>query len=108
MAVKGIFVSDGGALAERTGGFSNTILYEERGGATPFFALSAGMSETKADNSTVTWYEEGIWHTRAIITAVSSPTGNLITVEDSSWMTENMIFIVEVSISILSAFLATC
>lgn len=95
MAVKGIFVSDGGALAERTGGFSNTILYEERGGATPFFALSAGMSETKADNSTVTWYEEGIWHTRAIITAVSSPTGNLITVEDSSWMTENMIFIVE-------------
>ena len=95
MAVKGIFVSDAGALQERTGGLNSSILHEARGGATPLFALSSGMASSDVDNSVVTWYEEGIWHTRALITAVSNPLGNLVTVEDSSWMTENMIFMVE-------------
>lgn len=95
MAVKGIFVSDAGAVQERNDGLASTILYEERGASAPLFALSAGMTSSQATSSVISWYEEGIWHTRCLLTAVPNPTGNLITVEDSSWIHENMIFMVE-------------
>jgi len=95
MAVKGIFVSDAGALQERNDGLSSVILRESRGGTVPLFALSAGMANDTATSAVISWYEEGIWSTRAIITAVPVATGNLITVDDSSWLHENLVFIVE-------------
>lgn len=97
MAVKGIFVSDAGALNERSDGLNSTILYEARGASVPLFALSAGLAETTADSSVVSWYEEAIWHTRCVVTAVATANGAQITVEDASWITENMIFMVESS-----------
>lgn len=95
MAVKGIFVSDAGAIGERTGDLNSTILYEARGGGVPLFALSAGMSQTDAEGAIVTWYEEGIMHSRCLITSVPNPVGNHIVVEDSSWLHENMVLMVE-------------
>lgn len=95
MAVKGIFVSDAGALQERSDGLNSTILKEGRGGAVPLFALSSGMSSADAQSTVVSWYEEGIWSTRTPIAAVPNPTGPMITVEDASWIHENMVFIVE-------------
>lgn len=95
MAVKGIFVSDAGAVQERNDGLASTILYEERGSAVPLFALSAGLAESQATSAVYSWYEEGIWHTRVALTAVPVATGNLLTVEDASWIHENMIFMVE-------------
>lgn len=95
MAVKGIFVSDAGALNERTGDMNSTILYEARGGGVPLFALSAGMSQTDCDSAIVSWYEEGLMHSRCAITAAPNPVGNIITVEDASWLHENMILMVE-------------
>lgn len=97
MAVKGIFVSDAGALNERTGDLSSQILYEERGGGVPLFALSAGMANTDANSAIVSWYEEGIMHSRTLITQVPQASGNMIVVEDASWLHENMILMVESS-----------
>lgn len=96
MAVKGIYVSDAGALNERNEGLANTILSEARGSAVPLFALSAGLAEENATGAVFSWYEEGIWTTRSVITAVPAPgTGNLLTVEDTSWITENMVMMIE-------------
>ena len=96
MAVKGIYVSDAGALNERNEGLANTILSEARGSAVPLFALSAGLAEENASGAVFSWYEEGIWTTRSVITAVPAPgTGNLLTVEDTSWITENMVMMIE-------------
>lgn len=95
MAVKGIFVSDAGALMERPGELNSVVLKEARGGATPLFALSAGMSSSDTTDTSVTWYEEGIMHSRCLVTAINTPLGNQITVEDASWLTENMIMMVE-------------
>jgi len=95
MAIKGIFVSDAGALQERDDGLSSVILREARGGTVPLYALSSGMANDMATSAVISWYEEGIWSTRTIITAVPVPTGNLITVEDSSWLHENLMFMVE-------------
>lgn len=95
MAVKGIFVSDAGGLQERNDGLSSVILREARGGSVPIFALSAGMANDMITSTVVSWYEEGIWSTRTIITAVPDAAGNLITVEDASWVHENLLFMVE-------------
>lgn len=95
MAVKGIFVSDAGALNERTGDLSSEILYEARGGGVPLFALTAGMSNTDCTSANVSWYEEGIMHSRCALVNVPNPVGNLIVVEDASWLHENMILLVE-------------
>lgn len=95
MAVKGIFVSDAGALQERSDGLSSTILKESRGGTVPLFALSSGMANGAATAAVISWYEEGIWSTRTPILAINAPTGNLLTVEDSSWLHENLVFMVE-------------
>lgn len=95
MAVKGIFVSDAGGLQERSDGLSSTILKEERGGSVPLFSLSSGMANTNISSTITSWYEEGLLSTRAIITAISAPNGNQITIDDSSWVTENMIMLVE-------------
>lgn len=95
MAVKGIFVSDAGGLNERTGDLNSTILYEERGGTVPLFALSAGMTQTTANNAVVSWEEEGIMSSRCVITNVPNPVGNIIVVHDASWLHENHILMVE-------------
>lgn len=95
MAVKGIFVSDAGALQERNDGLNSTILKEARGGTVPLFALSSGMSSSDCQSTVVTWYEEGIWSTRTAVTAAPQPLGAMLTVEDASWIHENMIFIAE-------------
>lgn len=95
MAVKGIFVSDAGGLNERQDSLSSTVLREQRGGSVPFFALSAGMSSENLNTAVYSWYEEGMWSTRGVIVAINAPTGNMITVDDTSWIHENMIFQVE-------------
>lgn len=95
MAIKGIFVSDAGGLQERTDALSSTILKEERGGSVPLFAMSSGMATTNLSNTITTWYEEGLMVTFAEITAISAPTGNQITIDDASWVTENMVMMVD-------------
>lgn len=95
MAIKGIFVSDAGGLQERQEALSSVILKEERGGQTPLFALSSGMYNTSITNVVSSWYEEGIMSTRAVVTAVATPTGNQITVDDASWLRENLVLMVE-------------
>ena len=95
MAIKGIFVSDAGGLRERDDALSSTILKEERGGSVPLFAISSGMANSDISSAITSWYEEGMNSTRAIITAISAPTGNQITIDDSSWVTENMVMMVE-------------
>jgi hypothetical protein len=95
MAVKGIFVSDAGALQERSDGLSSVILKEGRGSSVPLFALSSGMANDTASSTVVSWYEEGIWASRTVISAINSALGNLITVEDASWLHENMVMMVE-------------
>lgn len=95
MAVKGIFVSDAGALAERPEALSSTILREGRGAGVPLFALSSGMETEECDQTMVSWYEEGIMHSRTIVQAISNPNANTFVVEDSSWITENSVFIAE-------------
>lgn len=95
MAIKGIFVSDAGGINERNNSLASTILYEARGGGVPMFALSAGMANTDATSAVVSWDEEGIMHSRCAITAVAAPTGNILTVEDASWLHENMVIMVE-------------
>lgn len=95
MAVKGIFVSDAGGLQERSDALSSTILKEERGGSVPLYALSSGMANSPATNTIISWYEEGLMVTFAEITAINAPTGNQITVDDSSWITENMVMMVD-------------
>lgn len=95
MAVKGIFVSDAGGLQERQEALSSTILREERGGQTPLFAISSGMTNMDITNIVTSWYEESIMSTRAIVTAVPTATGNQIVVDDTSWLRENMVMMVE-------------
>lgn len=95
MAVKGIFTSDAGGLGERPEGFSSVILREGRGYGAPMFALSSGMANTNCDNTMVTWHEEGMMQSRVVITAVPVATGSTMIVEDSSWFTENTVFMVE-------------
>ena len=95
MAVKGIFVSDAGGLNERQDALSSTILREARGGSVPFFALSSGMANESVTSAVFSWYEEGMWSSRAIVLAVNAPTGNLLTLDDTSWLHENMILQVE-------------
>lgn len=95
MAVKGIFVSDAGGLQERQEALSSTILREERGSNTPLFVLSSGMANMDTTNVVTSWYEESIMSTRAIITAVATATGNQLVVDDSSWLRENMVMMVE-------------
>lgn len=97
MAVKGIFTSDAGGLAERPEALSSTILREGRGYGAPLFAISSGMPNTDCDQTMVSWHEEGIMNSRCAITAMPTPDGATIVVEDSSWFTENSIFMVESS-----------
>jgi hypothetical protein len=95
MAVAGIFTSDAGALNERPNDMNNVILRAELGGATPMFALSAGMSSYDMTDVTMTWWEEDIMHFRTEVTAVPAPLGPQITVDDASWIKEGHSFIVE-------------
>ena len=95
MAIKGIFTSDAGGLGERETALSSTILKAERGQRAMTFALSSGMMNTDTDQTAVTWYEEGLMHSRVAITNMVNPTGNAIGVQDASWMTENMVLLVE-------------
>ena len=96
MAVKGIFVSDAGALRERDESLPTTIIRHARGHGVPFFALSSGMAAEDATQPLVAWYEEGIRTSRGVITAVpGGPTGNVITVDDASWLMENTTMMIE-------------
>lgn len=96
MAVQDIFVSDAGALNERSGDLATTILKAERGSDTPLFALSAGMKTFDMSDTTTTWYEEDIQYHRTIITNnAGDPLGQQMAVEDATWIKENSIFMVE-------------
>lgn len=95
MAIKGIFVSDAGALGERPESLSSSILKAKRGIGVPLFALSSGMGASDCDQTIVQWYEEGIMHSRAVVTAVPVAEGATIVVDDASWITENKVFMVE-------------
>lgn len=95
MAVEGIFVSDAGAVSERPGDLSSSILQAERGGSVPMFALSAGMETHDISDTTCTWYEEDIMYHRTIITSIADPRATNFQVEDATWMHENQIFFVE-------------
>ena len=97
MAVKGIFVSDAGALAERPEAFSSVILREARGYGVPLFALSSGMPNIDCDQTMVSWYEEGLLHSRTLITQIATPTGSTFVIDDASWVTENQVFMIEAS-----------
>lgn len=95
MAVKGIFVSDAGALQERDTGLNSTILRRQRGGSVPFFALSSGMKSENATAAVVTWHEEGLKTSRFVVVAVPDPVGNVLIVEDASAILENTVFMIE-------------
>lgn len=95
MAIKGIFTSDAGALGERPQSLSSTIYRESRGHGVPLFALSSGMETEDCDQTMVSWYEEGIMHSRVLITTIADPAANTFIVEDASWITENTIFLAE-------------
>jgi Family of unknown function (DUF5309) len=95
MANKGIFVSDAGALAERSGSLADTMMREERGYGAPLFTMSARMTTTDCTDTMVQWSEEGVMSSRTIITAINAINGNLITVRDASWLMENTILMVE-------------
>jgi len=95
MAIKGIFVSDAGALSERNTGLSSVILREQRGYGVPFFALSSGMGSEDATGPLISWYEDNMSSSRTIIQAAPDPVGNMLIVEDASWLTENMTLMIE-------------
>ena len=95
MAVKGIFTSDAGGLNERPDSFSSTILREGRGFGGPMFGISSGMANTTTDQTMVSWMEEGMRQSRAVITMVTNPTGSTLVLEDTTWFTENTVLMVE-------------
>lgn len=93
MALRGIFTSHQGVVGERAGEFSNAILHYYPDGQAQFFAISSGIPQVAAADTTFHWYEDS--HISGRQPIVSGGTSTTIVVNDGSFYIPNQILMVE-------------
>lgn len=93
MALKGIFMSHQGIVGDRVGDFANAILQLFPTGNAQFFAISSGIPDEGAGDTTFHWYEDSHISGRQAITAGGTTT--TVSVADGSFYIPNQILLVE-------------
>jgi Family of unknown function (DUF5309) len=99
MAVPGIFASHQGIVGTRTGDFASSILRINPMGTAPMLALSSGMPDESAQDTTVSWFEEN--HISGRTNCVSGGTTTTVVVGDGSSYTPGTILLVEETAEII-------
>ena len=99
MAIQGIFASHQGIVGNRVGDFASAILAINPSGSAPLLALTSGMPNEAANDTTVTWFEEN--HISGRTAAVSGGVTTTVTVVDSSSFVPGTILLIEASGEIL-------
>lgn len=93
--IQGIFTSNQGIVGERVGDFASAILQINPTGNALFFALSAGMENRPAQDTSFSWYEDV--HQPGRQAVVSGGTTTTIVVADGSGYVPYQILMVEAS-----------
>lgn len=96
MAIKGIFVSDAGEIGGRRNDIESGLVRTRTVGTAPMLAMSAGIRKEFINDTITHWMEEHqrIWRLR-IVAMPAGPLAQVIEVEDASWITDSMVFMVE-------------
>lgn len=96
MAVRGIFASWSGIIGDRVNNLSGKVLQKGFGGTTPLLALSSGMKEERATDTSWSWTEDShISGNTTCPAGVASTVTGTMTVADSNLWVPNSIVMVE-------------
>lgn len=93
MAIKGIFASHQHIVGERTGDFQSAVLQYFPTGQAAFTAISSGIPDEGAGDTTFHWNEDA--HISGRQECVSGGLTNTIVVEDGSFYIPNQLLLVE-------------
>jgi len=99
MSVPGVFASHMGIVGTRVGDFASAMLRIDPMGSAPLLALTAGMPNEQATDTTVTWFEEN--HVSGRTNTVSGGTGTTVVVGDGSSYVPGTVLLVEETAEIL-------
>lgn len=96
MSVRGIFSAHSGISGDKVGDFSSKILLTQPQGTAPLLALSSGMPNTPAKDTTFSWIEDG--HINGSTTAAADALigATTVVVDDSNlWVPNTLILNVD-------------